>query len=110
MSLIGDVGYIEAERLILSHSEKYMTVISDEVLRATEVGEVYSLSTLRDRLTRPVGQWFCTLVSGSPAFQKTGRDQYRRIDLAGVSVEIQKTDRKEIRAKKRACLELQKQI
>jgi len=103
MSLVGDVGPAEAERLILAYSERYMQVVALEILRMTEVGRVYSLSTVRDSLTRPSGQWLCLLMSMSPAFERVGRNSYRRLDLAGINITVQK--RKEGRAAAKACLE-----
>jgi len=108
MSIVGDVGPAEAERLILAYSERYMQVVALEILRMTEVGRVYSLSTIRDSLTRPSGQWLCSLMSLSPAFEKDGRNSYRRLDLATINVKDQK--RKEGRAAARACQEFLRRV
>jgi len=86
MSIVGDVGPAEAERLILAYSERYM----------------------RDSLTRPSGQWLCSLMSLSPAFEKDGRNSYRRLDLATINVKDQK--RKEGRAAARACQEFLRRV
>lgn len=109
-TIVGDVGLAEVERLILSHSEVYMKIVALEILQVTEVGREYTLSTIRDLLSRPSGQWLSLLMTLNPAFSRTNRNTYVRLDLAGTSVNVDKKKRKEERAACRACLEFLGQL
>jgi len=109
-SIVGDVGPAEAERLIIAYSERYMQVVALEVLRNTVEGETYDLPSIRDALSRPSGQWLCSLIALNPAFHRVGRNRYMRLSLADKKVEVKKNARKEERAACRACLEFLSQL
>lgn len=109
-TIVGDVGLAEVERLVVSYSERYMEIVALEILQVTEVGREYTLSTIRNLLSRPSGQWLCLLMALSPAFKRKERNVYVRLDLAGTSVNVNKNARKEERAACRACLEFLGQV